>query len=348
MSKKWPGGIITPTPATPTGPYETGTAPGIWTLSQQSYWQKQGLWPIAGNSAPGNIGVFYGGYSGGILNTIQYVTITTTGNAASFGSLTTGSIGMAGCGSTTRGIKAGGTNAGFSAVNTIEYITFATTGNATSFGQLTSARLWIAGCNSSTRGLIGGGDAPSNAIDYITIATTGNATSFGQLTVARGYLASCSSSTRGIWAGGTAASSSDVIDYVTIATTGNAITFGSLLTINGGSFAGCSSSTRGVFAGGTDGTNTRTNVIQYITIASTGNATDFGDLTEKPNNNAGFSNATRGVFGGGEKLDPPPSGKTNVITYVTIATTGNATDFGDLIAATDSLSGASNGNGGVQ
>ena len=49
MSKKWPGGIITPTPATPTGPYQDGKAPGIWTLSQQSYWAKQSLWPIAGN-----------------------------------------------------------------------------------------------------------------------------------------------------------------------------------------------------------------------------------------------------------------------------------------------------------
>lgn len=52
MSKKWPGGIITPTPATPSGPYQDGAAPGVWTLSQQSYWAKQGLWPIAGNAKP--------------------------------------------------------------------------------------------------------------------------------------------------------------------------------------------------------------------------------------------------------------------------------------------------------
>jgi hypothetical protein len=63
MSKKWPGGIITPTPITPT----TSSAPGIWTLSQQSYWQKQGLWPsqqyywglsifISGRNASADIG----------------------------------------------------------------------------------------------------------------------------------------------------------------------------------------------------------------------------------------------------------------------------------------------------
>lgn len=51
MSKKWPGGIITPTPATPKGPYQTGAAPGIWTIQQADYWIKQGLWPVAGNSA---------------------------------------------------------------------------------------------------------------------------------------------------------------------------------------------------------------------------------------------------------------------------------------------------------
>jgi hypothetical protein len=52
MSKKWPGGIITPTPATPTGPYQDGTAKGIWTISQMAYWVKQGLWPTAGLVKP--------------------------------------------------------------------------------------------------------------------------------------------------------------------------------------------------------------------------------------------------------------------------------------------------------
>lgn len=49
MSKRWPGGIITKNPATPTGPFQNGSAPGIWTIPQATYWLKQGLWPIAGN-----------------------------------------------------------------------------------------------------------------------------------------------------------------------------------------------------------------------------------------------------------------------------------------------------------
>jgi len=52
MSKRYPGGIITKNPATPTGPYENGTAPGIWTLEQQMQFKQQGVWPLAGNVAP--------------------------------------------------------------------------------------------------------------------------------------------------------------------------------------------------------------------------------------------------------------------------------------------------------
>ena len=47
---KWNAGIIRPVPVAPAGPYENGAAPGVWTLDQVAYWQKQGLWPIAGNA----------------------------------------------------------------------------------------------------------------------------------------------------------------------------------------------------------------------------------------------------------------------------------------------------------
>jgi hypothetical protein len=48
MSERYPGGVITKNPATPTGPYESGAAPGIWTLDQQLQYQQQGIWPTAG------------------------------------------------------------------------------------------------------------------------------------------------------------------------------------------------------------------------------------------------------------------------------------------------------------
>jgi hypothetical protein len=49
MSSKYPGGIISKTAPTPSGPYSNDTAPGIWTLEQQAYWQKLGQWPNANN-----------------------------------------------------------------------------------------------------------------------------------------------------------------------------------------------------------------------------------------------------------------------------------------------------------
>ena len=49
---KWNAGIIRPVPVAPAGPYGDGAAPGVWTLDQQAYWQKQGLWPIQGNVNP--------------------------------------------------------------------------------------------------------------------------------------------------------------------------------------------------------------------------------------------------------------------------------------------------------
>ena len=52
MSQKYPGGIITKSPVTPSGSYNNSTASGIWTLDQQAYWQKLGQWPTAGNAPP--------------------------------------------------------------------------------------------------------------------------------------------------------------------------------------------------------------------------------------------------------------------------------------------------------
>ena len=51
-AKSWNAGIIRPVAVAPTGPYQNSSAPGVWTLDQQAYWQKQGLWPTAGSVNP--------------------------------------------------------------------------------------------------------------------------------------------------------------------------------------------------------------------------------------------------------------------------------------------------------
>ena len=69
-----------------------------------------------------------------------------------------------------------------------------------------------------------------------------------------------------------------------------------------------------------------------------------GDLVLARTNSAGAcSSTTRGIVGGGGS-----SGRTNAIDYFTIASTGNATDFGDLLEANQYMSGASNCHGGLQ
>ena len=52
MSEQYPGGFVTKTPPTPSGPYYNSTAQGIWTLTQQAQLTVQSIWPTAGNNPP--------------------------------------------------------------------------------------------------------------------------------------------------------------------------------------------------------------------------------------------------------------------------------------------------------
>ena len=119
------------------------------------------------------------------------------------------------------------------------------------------------------------------------------------------------------------------INYVNIPTIGNAIDFGDLTTSNTWMTETCSSRTRGIFAGGFVGPAI-VNTIDYVTILTTGNAADFGDLNEKRAASGGTSNNTRGIFGGGNPTPSPGTQKTDSIDYITIPSTGNAADFGNL------------------
>ena len=283
----------------------------------------------------GGRGVWGGGYSNNVkYNTIDYVTIATTGNATDFGDLTQSVFRNAACSNGTRGVFGGGNVSGV--VVTIDYITIASTGNATDFGDLTDVsgygRETLAACSDGTKGLFGGGTDPwwyrTCTIDYITIATTGNATDFGDLTKKRRELAACSDGTKGVFAGGSDSGIWDYInriDYVTIATTGNAADFGDL-TVGRYLLGACSDGTKGVFAGGYNNSGSN-GTIDYITIATTANATDFGDLTQSGSGPAGCSDGTKGVFGGRAAWPP------NTIDYVTIATPSNAANFGDQTVA---------------
>ena len=71
------------------------------------------------------------------------------------------------------------------------------------------------------------------------------------------------------------------------------------------------------------------NSIVYVNIQSMGNSIDFGDMTENVYSNVGGGNGIRGIFAGGYSGNNSPDTDLNIIDYVTFATTGNATTFGD-------------------
>ncbi len=73
--------------------------------------------------------------------------------------------------------------------------------------------------------------------------------------------------------------------------------------------------------------------IQFFTFASQGNTTKFGELTEKARNVIAVSDQTRGVRMGGYSETANPAAFTDTIDFITMASEGNATDFGNLIAA---------------
>ena len=185
------------------------------------------------------------------------------------------------------------------------------------------------------RGLIRMAD---NGISYITISSLGNSQDFGDATSNGQNTSACASSTRGLFSQGYAHPNYyKTIDYVTIAATGNAVDFGDITT--SASFiygmGGCASSTRGLFGGGFTAPSPNAAAglkqINYVTIASLGDSQDFGDLTGNGvRYPAATSSPTRGLFAGGRDSADAPVFNQNDMDYVTIATLGNALEFGDL------------------
>jgi len=292
------------------------------------------------NTGTGTRGVFAGGYSPARTNIIDYVTISTLGDAQDFGDLLVATEYPAGTSDSTRGLVLGGQTSAI--INTVVYITIASTGDAQDFGDLIGPLRTKSALANSTRAISSGGQAVgsgvgSNIIEYLTIQSKGDTNDFGDLSAVAYYQSCAASSTRGIFAGHSSLApptSDNTIDYVTIATTGNALDFGDL--DYSGSGSGLSNSTRGVFSRG------GSTELDYVTIATLGNSQDFGTLTgdARYNTDAAVSSSTRGLF-----MVGAPEG--NTINYITILSTGNAQDFGDLTRAPGGDAGFSNGHGGL-
>ena len=93
------------------------------------------------DSTPGARGVYGGGVQTPTTagTAIQYVNIASTGNAISFGSLSTGRFRGAGVADRTRGVFMGGGTP--SRLDTISFVTIASTGGDTDFGDLVTGDL---------------------------------------------------------------------------------------------------------------------------------------------------------------------------------------------------------------
>ena len=105
---------------------------------------------------------------------------------------------------------------------------------------------------------------------------------------------------------------------------------------------------RGLFMGGyAPSPNGYLDEILYINIASTGNSISFGELivADRVHITAGTSDKTRAIAAGGYKL---PGTNSIDMEFVTIASTGDAVDFGaNLTVAKSGMAGASNGTRGI-
>ena len=128
-------------------------------------------------------GIVAGGSPSPIEDTINFVTISTLGNAADFGNLTDSRYSGGSCSNAVRAVFAGGWAPGHT--DLIDYITIASLGDATDFGNLSQSRYLLKGAASPTRAIFAGGHRnPSprvDTIDYIEIMTIGHALDFGDL-----------------------------------------------------------------------------------------------------------------------------------------------------------------------
>ena len=227
-------------------------------------------------------------------------------------------------------------NVGGEFANGIHFVNISTTGNSQDFGDLLFTNRREANFSSTSRGIFAGGnDSRVNTINFVTIASTGNASDFGDMTKTAGGMGGSSNQTRGIIVhgfGGNPAAFTNTVDYVTIASTGDAQDFGDSTSGNRVQSSHFASPTRAIQAGGSSPSSV--NVIDYYIISTQGNSADFGDLVDgfASHGHGSGGNAVRGVMMGGAAYPAlnPNQNNYGVIQYVTMASLGNAQDFGDL------------------
>ena len=192
--------------------------------------------------------------------------------------------------------------------------------------------------------VFGGSTNPGNLniIEFATVETKGNTQDFGDLSETYPFASdgACGSRVRGLTSG----ANNDGIDFVTISSLGNGTEFGDYHgNMQSSAF---SNNVRGLFAGGYNPQPSIVDNISFVTIAQAGNSVDFGNLAAANRGMGGLSSPTRGIYAGGTTGAPSYTNFNN-LQFVTIMTTGNTTDFGDIGTAVDFCAAASNATRGI-
>ena len=307
------------------------------------------------NTGVGARGVVMGGYISGSdsTNVLEFVTISTTGNAQDFGDLVIKRHYQGGAASRTRGFSIGGESPGQpNGVASIDTFVFSSIGNATDYGDLTQAADFVISFSDATRAVSNlgniGGTNKQNVLEYFNMASTGSAVDFGDMQYYNYNGCTTQSSIRGFFIGGQSPAGSphytDAITAITTSTTGSHVDWGDLLKDRSNIPAGFGNSTRGFCAGGADQPYTGDfNTIQFFSVVTSGNATDFGDLNTNFEFICGTSDTTRGLITQGQTGGSP----NNIIEFITMSTSGNATDFGDTTIGRYGGKAVSNAHGGL-
>ncbi len=247
----------------------------------------------------------------------------------------------------------------------IDTVQIGSLGNAVDFGDLTAVVQHPAAVCNLTRGVFNINQSSSVAIDFITIPSAGNGSDFGDATASGTQSTGSSNSHGGIdefiprapelysptgrpVVHGDTAGLGDIglfqsggfgyvktIDYIMISSASNGTDFGDTAT-SGTHQAGAGSSTRAFFAGG--GQPSFLTNIDYGPFTTKGNHADFGDLTAARDLLSALSNNTRACLVRWKRINTLLNMMLqNVIDYITMATIGNASDFGDLTVSKKTL-----------
>ena len=232
----------------------------------------------------------------------------------------------------------------------IDYLNMTTEGTAIDFGDTSKTFYECAACGNKTRGVFAGGTYGSNnnVMEFVTIASTGNAEDFGDMAQSTNPGGGGGNQTRGILCGG-AYPNSNMISFFNMTSKGNASDFGADSPFSGAYSAALGSPTRTIMFSGrmaSPGPGYKTtDDIWFITPQTTGIVNDFGTYQNASGsdgsfNAAGASSPTRGIIAGGYAGTYPSGANTNQMEFLTIATTGNSVDFGDLTKSKQMSKGA--------